>query len=96
MGLTDGEGVDGVVDALLPGVPASAQLDALKALRMGGIWVDVGGVSDALVIPPYYMKSRNLTLTAGRWFTPDDGREMAEMARVGTLYSNIASSNSPT
>lgn len=85
MSVTDSEGVDGVVDALPPGAPASAQIDGIKSLRMGGTWVDVGGVSDDLVVPPYFMKSRNLTLTAGRWFTPDDGRDMAEMARVGTL-----------
>lgn len=89
MSRTDGEGVDAVIDALPPGVPASAQIDALKSLRMGGTWVDVGGVSDDLVIPPYFMKSRNLTLTAGRWFTPDDGRDMAEMARAGTLDLSV-------
>ena len=86
---TDGEGVDAVIDALPPRAPASAQLDAMKALRMGGTWVDVGGVADDLVLPNYWMKSRNVTLTAGRWFTPDDGREMAEMARGGTLDLSV-------
>jgi threonine dehydrogenase-like Zn-dependent dehydrogenase len=85
MRLTDNEGVDGVIDCLPPRAPASAQLDAMKALRMGGVWVDVGGVSDDLVLPAYWMKSRNITLTAGRWFTPNEGRDMAEMARAGTL-----------
>jgi len=83
--LTDGDGVDAVIDALPPRASAAAQLDAMKALRMGGTWVDVGGVADDLILPNYWMKSRNLTLTAGRWFTPDDGREMAEMVRAGTL-----------
>lgn len=86
---TGGEGVDAVIDALPPRAPASAQLDAMKALRMGGTWVDVGGVADDLVLPNYWMKSRNVTLTAGRWFTPDDGREMAEMVRAGTLDMSV-------
>ena len=87
--MTDGDGVDAVIDALPPRAPASAQLDAMKALRMGGTWVDVGGVADDLVLPNYWMKSRNVTLTAGRWFTPDDGREMAEMARSRTLDLSV-------
>jgi alcohol dehydrogenase len=87
--VTDGDGVDAVIDALPPRAPATAQLDAMKALRMGGTWVDVGGVADDLVLPNYWMKSRNITLTAGRWFTPDDGREMAEMAGSGTLDLSV-------
>lgn len=87
--MTDGDGVDAVIDALPPRAPASAQLDAMKALRMGGTWVDVGGVADDLVLPNYWMKSRNVTLTAGRWFTSDDGREMAEMARSRTLDLSV-------
>jgi threonine dehydrogenase-like Zn-dependent dehydrogenase len=83
--LTDGEGVDAVIDCLPPRVTADAQFAAMRALRMGGKWVDVGGVSDELKIPPYYMKNRNLTLTAGRWFTTEQGAEMAEMVRAGTL-----------
>ena len=89
MSLTEGEGVDAVVDCLPPRAPASAQIGALRALRMGGTWVDVGGVSDELVIPPYFMKTRNLTLTAGRWFTTAEGRDMAEMARAGTLDLSV-------
>jgi len=83
--LTESEGVDAVIDCLPPRASADAQLAAIRALRMGGHWVDVGGVSQELKIPPYYMKNRNLTLSAGRWFTTEQGSEMAEMARAGTL-----------
>jgi alcohol dehydrogenase len=87
--LTDGEGVDAVIDCLPPRASADAQLAALRALRMGGKWVDVGGVSQELKLPPYYMKNRNLTLTAGRWFTTEQGAEMAEMVRAGILDMSV-------
>jgi threonine dehydrogenase-like Zn-dependent dehydrogenase len=89
MKLTDGEGVDAAIDCLPPRAPATAQFDALRALRMGGTWVDVGGVADELKIPSYFIKTRNLTLTAGRWFTTSEGRDMAEMARAGTLDLSV-------
>ena len=82
MELPEGEGIDGAVDCLPPRAPSSAQFDALRALRMGGSWIDVGGVADQLVIPPYFIKTRNLTLAAGRWFTTGQGEDLAAMARA--------------
>ena len=43
---TDGEGVDIVIDALGPGAPAEAMLEAVDSLARGGVLVDIGGMME--------------------------------------------------
>src|SRR6476661_2478045 len=43
---TDGEGVDIVIDALGPGAPADAVLEAISTLGRGGVLVDIGGMME--------------------------------------------------
>jgi alcohol dehydrogenase len=89
LSLTDGEGVDAVIDCLPPRTPTSAVMDALEALRMGGRQVDVGGTSDPLTIPGYWIKSRNAQLMGSRWFTTGEGEEMAALAEAGLLNLDV-------
>ena len=83
--LTEGEGVDAVIDTLPPRTPSQAVMEALRALRVGGKAVDVGGSSEALVLDGYWLKQRNITLAGARGSTTQDGEDIAEMARAGTL-----------
>ena len=89
MEATDNEGVDAVIDTLPPGAPASAMLDALRALRRGGRAVDVGGVAETLPLNVHWMMGMNIQLIGSCWFTTGEGQEMAEMARVGTLDLSV-------
>ena len=89
MQLTGGAGVDAVIDALPPRAPAAASLDALMALGQGGRAVDIGAMAEPLVLPPYWLKATKATLTGSSWFSTEDGAEMAEMARAGTLDLSV-------
>src|SRR3546814_20888820 len=46
--VTDGDGVDLVIDCLGPGSPGSAMIDAMRSLRRGGRIVNVGAVAAML------------------------------------------------
>jgi len=88
-GLTAGYGADLVVDALPPGAPASAWMEAADAVRVGGTHVDIGAVNEPLTFPGYWIKARNATIIGSRWFTAAEGQEIAEMAGAGTLDLSI-------
>jgi alcohol dehydrogenase len=85
MSLTDGEGVDAVIDALPPRSSPSAIMEALRALRVGGRAVLPGGVKDALTLDPFWLTDTNAHLMGSRWFTVAEGEDMAQMAGAGTL-----------
>jgi D-arabinose 1-dehydrogenase-like Zn-dependent alcohol dehydrogenase len=89
MEVTANEGVDGVIDTLPPGAPASAMLDALRALRRGGRAVDIGGMAETLPLNVHWMMGMNIQLIGSCWFTTAEGQELAEMSRVGTLDLSI-------
>lgn len=82
---TGGEGVDAVIDALPPQSPPSATMAALRALRPGGRGVLPGGMTDALTLDPNWLIAANAHLMGSRWFTVDEGEDMAAMAAAGTL-----------
>src|ERR1700736_3842795 len=86
---TDNEGVDAVIDALPPGAPASAMLEALRALRRGGRAVDIGGMAETLPLKVHWMMGMNIQLIGSCWFTTAEGQEVAEMSRVGTLDLSV-------
>ena len=82
---TDGHGVDGMIDCLPPGAPASAMMRALFCLRRGGRAVNVGAVLETLPINAFWMMTNRIGLQGSVWFTTAEGEDMAAMAGAGTL-----------
>ena len=87
--LTDGHGVDGMIDCLPPGAPASAMLRALFCLRRGGRAVNVGAVMETLPINAFWMMTNRIGLQGSVWFTTGEGEDMAAMAAAGTLDLSV-------
>jgi alcohol dehydrogenase len=87
--VTDGEGVDAVIDTLPPGSPSSAMQDALNALRRGGRGVNIGGVGEPLPLNVHRLMGMNIQLIGSCWFTTGEGQELAEMARARTLDLSV-------
>jgi D-arabinose 1-dehydrogenase-like Zn-dependent alcohol dehydrogenase len=83
--LTEGHGVDGMIDCLPPGAPASAMMRALFCLRRGGRAVNVGAVMETLPLNAFWMMTNRIGLQGAVWFTTGEGEEMAAMAAAGTL-----------
>jgi alcohol dehydrogenase len=86
---TDRHGVDGMIDCLPPGAPASAMLRALFCLRRGGRAVNVGAVMETLPINAFWMMTNRIALQGSVWFTTGEGEDMAAMAAVGTLDLSV-------
>ncbi|MGH6672273.1 MAG: alcohol dehydrogenase catalytic domain-containing protein [Xanthobacteraceae bacterium] len=86
---TDGYGVDGMIDCLPPGAPASAMMRALFCLRRGGRAVNVGAIMETLPLNAFWMMTNRIGLQGSVWFTTGDGEEMAAMAAAGTLDLSI-------
>jgi alcohol dehydrogenase len=82
---TEGHGVDGMIDCLPPGAPASAMMRALFCLRRGGRAVNVGAVLETLPLNAFWMMTNRIGLQGSVWFTTGEGEEMAAMAGAGTL-----------
>ena len=82
---TDGHGVDGMIDCLPPGAPASAMMRALYCLRRGGRAVNVGAVMETLPLNAFWLMTNRIGLEGSVWFTTGEGEEMAAMASAGTL-----------
>jgi alcohol dehydrogenase len=82
---TEGHGVDGMIDCLPPGAPASAMMRALFSLRRGGRAVNVGAVLETLPLNAFWMMTNRIGLQGSVWFTTGEGEEMAAMAGAGTL-----------
>jgi alcohol dehydrogenase len=82
---TEGHGVDGMIDCLPPGAPASAMMRALLCLRRGGRAVNVGAVLETLPLNAFWMMTNRIGLEGSVWFTTGEGEELAAMAGAGTL-----------
>ena len=87
--MTDGYGVDGMIDCLPPGAPASAMMRALYCLRRGGRAVNVGAVMETLPLNAFWMMTNRIGLQGSVWFTTGEGEEMAAMAAAGTLDLSV-------
>jgi alcohol dehydrogenase len=87
--LTGGYGVDGMIDCLPPGAPASAMMRALYCLRRGGRGVNVGAVLETLPLNAFWMMTNRIGLQGSVWFTTGEGEEMAAMAAAGTLDLSV-------
>ena len=88
-GLTGGNGVDVVFDALPNGAPVEPFMAALDALGSGGCHVNCSGVHEnvPLNVPKYIAKSQ--TLIGSSWFTTAHGQEMAELAASGLVNLDV-------
>jgi alcohol dehydrogenase len=82
---TDGQGVHAMLDCTGQGSAAAATMDAMSCLRRGGIAVNVGGLVEKLGIEPMGFLAQGLSFRGSNWFTIEEGRLMAEMARAGRL-----------
>jgi threonine dehydrogenase-like Zn-dependent dehydrogenase len=83
--MTDGYGVDRVLDCLPPGASAAAMMRALYTLRRGGRAASVGVVMETLPINGFWLMTNRLGLQGSVWFTTGEGEDMAAMAAAGTL-----------
>lgn len=83
--LTDGWGVDAMIDCLPPGAPASAMVRAMHSLRRGGRAVNVGAVTEPLAINAFWLCANRIALEGSVWFTTAEGEEIAAMASTGSL-----------
>jgi len=86
---TDGYGVDGMIDCLPPGAPASAMMRALHTLRRGGRAVNVGAVMEVLPLNAFWLMTNRIGLQGSVWFTTGEGEEIAAMAGAGTLDLSV-------
>jgi D-arabinose 1-dehydrogenase-like Zn-dependent alcohol dehydrogenase len=87
--LTDGHGVDGMIDCLPAGAPASAMMRALFCLRRGGRAVNVGAVMETLPLNAFWMMTNRIGLQGSVWFTTGEGEDIVAMADAGTLDLSV-------
>jgi D-arabinose 1-dehydrogenase-like Zn-dependent alcohol dehydrogenase len=83
--LTDGYGVDCMLDCLPPGAPAAAMMRALYTLGRGGRAANVGAVMEVLPLNAFWLMTNRISLQGSVWFTTGEGEEMAAMLAAGTL-----------
>jgi len=83
--MTDGYGVDSVLDCLPPGASAATMMRALYTLRRGGHAAAVGVVMETLPINGYWLMTNRIGLQGSVWFTTGEGEDMAAMVSAGTM-----------
>lgn len=82
---TDGFGPDLMIEALGPGAPPEATLDAMQSVSRGGRIVTIGGMDSKLPIDPIWLMCNQISYLGSAWFSTAQGEEMGRMARAGTL-----------
>lgn len=87
--VTQGEGVDVVIDALGPGASNGPLLEALASLRRGGKLVNIGAVAGDVPINLHYLMDNDITMIGSAWFTTAQGQEMADLAEAGVVDLSI-------
>jgi len=88
-GLTDGDGVDAVIDSLGARAPANATLNALMALRKGGTLVLIGGGAEPASMNVKWLMDNSIRVQGSLWFTPAQGQQIADMVRFGVLDMSV-------
>jgi len=83
--MTEGYGVDSVLDCLPPGASATALMRALYTLRRGGRAANVGAVMEVLPMNAFWLMTNRIGLQGSVWFTTGEGEDMAAMVAAGTL-----------
>lgn len=87
--LTGGLGADVVLEALGPGAPTQATLDAFATVARAGTIVTVGGMEDKLPLDPIWLMCNHISYLGSAWFTTREGHDMANMAGSGALDMSI-------
>ena len=82
---TGGLGVDVLVDCSGRGASAEPTAQAITALKRGGVAVNIGALTDDLVIHPIMFMTARLQFRGSNWFTTAEGQLMADMAGAGVL-----------
>jgi threonine dehydrogenase-like Zn-dependent dehydrogenase len=82
---TQGIGADILIEALSTGASVNVTMDALHALRRGGIGVCIGGMSETMPLNPIWFMCRGLRWCGSVWFSTAEGEDMAAMADAGAL-----------
>ncbi len=83
--MTDGFGPDVVLEALGPGAPPQASMDAMMATSRGGTIVTVGGMDEKLPFDPIWLMCTGISYLGSCWFSTAQGDDMARMAASGAL-----------
>ncbi|MCD7037266.1 alcohol dehydrogenase [Pseudomonas syringae] len=83
--VTDGQGVDIVLDALAPGAPAEPLVEGFKSLNRGGRLVDIGAVQGDVPLDLFWALSNDITIIGSSWFTTQQSQAMVDMAGAGLL-----------
>lgn len=86
---TDGEGVNIVIDALGPGAPAEAMLEAVDSLARGGVLVDIGGMMERPGLDLFAMMCSQRSVLGSLWFSTREAQDMADMAGAGALNLSV-------
>lgn len=82
---TDGIGVDLLIDCTGRGGPAAPVLEAIGAVKRGGIIVNIGALAEPLPLNPTQFMTSALRYHGSNWFTNEEATLMAEMVRAGAL-----------
>jgi D-arabinose 1-dehydrogenase-like Zn-dependent alcohol dehydrogenase len=82
---TNGHGVDVLIDCSGRSASAGVTADALNGLKRGGTAINIGALTEALLIEPIRFMTSRLHFQGSNWFTTGECQLMAEMARVGAL-----------
>lgn len=87
--LTDGQGVDVMLDTL--GAVASLDIldDAMHSVRRGGKIINIGGTVGKLPVDVKWLMDEQMQFIGSVWFTTEEGYEMAEMLRVKAVDLSI-------
>lgn len=82
---TQGVGVDVLLDCTGRGGPAAPMVEALGAVKRGGITVNVGALAEPLPINPTQFMTSAMRYSGSNWFTNAEAALMADMVRTGAL-----------
>ncbi len=83
--VTNGEGLDVVIDALGPGAPAESMLQAMRGLHRSGRIVNIGAVAGQVPMDVHWMMDNDIQFSGSAWFTTAQGQEMADMVESGAM-----------
>jgi alcohol dehydrogenase len=87
--MTGGEGVDAFIDCHGPGSSYAGLVAGIKAMRRGGVAVNIGAIAGEIPIDLHWMMDRSMKLFGSLWFTTREGEEMAALARTGRLDMSV-------
>ena len=82
---TDGLGADILLDCSGRAASSSYTLEAIDALRHGGVAVNIGALTEALPLNPFHFMNRATSFRGSNWFSTGEGQIMADMAGAGIL-----------